>query len=204
MPIPNEITFCTTYSGKEVTYGKIRVEKDENNKIDFLKYRLNDFLLSQVDKLIKGSPFPLSVMTCIGIETLGTIFIKKDKKNKSHQFVEIIKIIDPEFSKTFSKEFKKDFNKIWNKNILDHIDNYGQFIYKYFRNTMVHGFQGEGVYLSDETKVSFEIKKGHITLNPYLFWEEYKKTYEDLFNKVLNNEEPYRTNCIKRINKMIS
>jgi len=82
----------TTYFGPDnITFGDVRIAKSPLEKIEFLKKRLDSFFIYQIDALDRRSPFPLEIMCCIAIETLGAIFTEKQKNDiQSSQFCKML------------------------------------------------------------------------------------------------------------------
>jgi hypothetical protein len=78
MAIPDHVTFGPNEKGEPVSYGEVRC-LDQDDRIVALKRRLDGFLLDQVSAFADNesgerrgwSPFPLAVMTCVAIESLG-------------------------------------------------------------------------------------------------------------------------------------
>ena len=81
MPVPDPVHFGPAADNSGLTYGQVRVMNQEE-QFQALQRRFNRFFLEQVGELTKSnggkrlvySPFPLFVMTCVGIETAGKIF----------------------------------------------------------------------------------------------------------------------------------
>lgn len=87
----DEIIFGVDSSGVAINYGFVRAIQDDTSLINLLHLRLKVFFINQVQPLQDfRSAFPLSIMTCIGIETMGEIFVAENKDDTSYQFVEII------------------------------------------------------------------------------------------------------------------
>ena len=81
MPVPDSVIFGPASESGEFTYGAVR-KLQEEEQLRALQLRLGKFFISQVDELAKPaggpskvySPFPLFLMTCVGMETLGKVF----------------------------------------------------------------------------------------------------------------------------------
>jgi len=202
--IPDEVTFGINALGERIDYGYVRGISDENELIRLLQLRLQVFFIRQVQPLQESrSAFPLSVMTCIGIETLGEIFVAEDDSDASYQFVEISKKIDQIFGRKPSVKFKKRLREIWGEDRTKKMDCFGKIIYRFFRNTMVHGYQGKGMFLSYEDTTDIEIDEefAFVKINPDWFWNRFKDFYEKRFEMILKsqNNNPERQNCLKYI-----
>jgi hypothetical protein len=206
--IPDDIIFGHNLSGEVITYGNVRETTDEDTRIKLLKIRLETFLLNQIEPLISSkSAFPLCTMTCVGIETLGQIFIAEDKHDQSFQFVSISKKIDQKFGRQINKIFFSKLEEIWDTRELKNFDNYGVILYKFFRNTMIHGYRTQGVFLSYENTESIDIvnESAIIVLNPNWFWNNFNKCFNTIFDEVLKaqNTNKERINCMNYINNSL-
>lgn len=206
--VPDKVIFGIDELGNSIDYGFVRSVKDDNLLINLLRLRLKRLFIEQVEPLqCSKSAFPLTTMTCIGIETLGQIFIDKDNNDTSFQFVKIIKKIHQTFGQKPNKKFSSKLQEIWSEKDLKNIDNYGKLMYKFFRNTMIHGYQAKGVFLSYEDTNSIELDEefAFIKINPNWLWDNYKKYYENQFQLIgqaeSNNTE--KQNCIKYINNFL-
>src|SRR2546426_8505107 len=63
-----------------------------------LKARLDDYLISQTDRLATKevwTPFPLAIMTCIGIELIGSYKYGDPGDNSNRHFERVVEDIDP-------------------------------------------------------------------------------------------------------------
>lgn len=206
--IPDEIIFGIDTSGNGINYGFVRTIKNENELINLLKLRLQVFFIDQVQHLQNSkSAFPLTTMTCIGIETLGEIFIKEKKDDTSYQFVEIIKKVHQIFGRKPNKKYDEQLKKIWDEKDLTKIDNFGKLTYRFFRNTMIHGYQGKGVFLSyeDTNSIVIDNASAFIKINPDWFWDNFKEYFEKQFSQILQAEgnSTERQNCINYIKNFL-
>lgn len=103
--IPGETIFAPDFGGTRIDYDYVRSINDDTELIKLLYSRLKGFFVEQVQPLQDHrSAFPLMTMTCVGIETLGQIFISEDKDDKSCQFVEILKKIHQVFGRKPQKK----------------------------------------------------------------------------------------------------
>jgi hypothetical protein len=87
------------------------------------------------------------------------------------------------------------------------IKKYSDIIHKYQRNTFNHGYQARGVYLSHEIPDVWQINEGEgfLVLNPYPFWNLFKKTYEDIFSDILKSKNmEYRCNALKYLERLLN
>lgn len=218
MPVPDNLVFGPSLNDNSpITYGDIRKIKDRKLQIKFLKRRIDQFFINQTRPLYKNenneinikSVFPLALLTCVGIETLGQIVIKKNRDSSSYQFSQILKLFDKQFSRTLPKKVKQsllnslgDYDKTKVKTISD-------LIHSYFRNTMIHGYRGRWVFLSVEINDdwTFDESTGFVIIQPIWFWETFLKIYEDIFNELLkdgNENTVYFKNCEKYIDNLLT
>jgi hypothetical protein len=205
--IPDDIVFGWNEQKAGIFYGEVRMIKDDNRLINLLKLRLEAYYFSQVDPLVEPkSAFPLLVMTCIGMETLGQIFTAENAEN-GDAFVSISKKMHQFFGRNPREEFEKNFLINWPQKDWDKIDCYGRLLYKYLRNTMVHGYQGKAVFLSYEDTEDYIIKDeyGYLVINPAWFWGKLKSTSDRLFKEATKGQtnSPVRKNCLAYINKLL-
>jgi len=84
MAVPDSVCFGPAENGEELNYGQVRALA-EDEQFCALNRRFDSFFVSQVDELARiennkrlvYSPFPLFLMTCVGIETLGKILFSR-------------------------------------------------------------------------------------------------------------------------------
>jgi len=202
--VPDKVIFGIDSLNNVIDYGYVRHIADDDELINLLRLRLKVFFIQQVQALQNSrSAFPLTTMTCIGIETLGEIFVKENKDDTSFQFVEIIKKIHQTFGRNPNKKYEKKLQEIWSEKDLKNIDCFGKIVYRFFRNTMIHGYQGRGMFLSYEDTETIEIDDefAFIKINPDWYWNSFKSYYERQFVLIgqaeTNNTE--RQNCLSYI-----
>ena len=90
MAVPNLTIFGVDENEASINYGTVRQITDEDRLIRLLKLRIEVFFIGQVKPLETVSPFPLSVMTCIGVETLGEITIAENSDDNGIQLKNIL------------------------------------------------------------------------------------------------------------------
>lgn len=205
--IPGNIVFGIDQNKEGVFYKDIRLVEDEQELIQLLKLRLDAFFIGQVMPMEQYySAFPLAIMACIGIETLGQIFIGLGEKS-GDSFVSMTKQIHQFFGRKPSLKFEAGFRQSWPGKDWEQIDCYGKLFYVYFRNTMVHGYQGKAIFLSYEDTDSFQVNEefGYLTINPNWIWGLTRIKYEKLFKKALGGQaNSYeRKQCLMYIQKLI-
>ena len=202
--VPDKVIFGIDGLNNPIDYGYIRQITDDNELITLLRLRLRVFFIDQV-QILQNSPsaFPLATMTCVGIETLGEIFINENKDDASFQFVETLKNVHQMFGRKPNKKFDKKLQTIWAEKDLKNVDSFGKIVYRFFRNTMIHGYQAKGMFLSYEDTNNIEIDEefAFLKINPDWFWNNFKTYFENQFVSVGKTQEnnPERQNCLRYI-----
>jgi len=114
--------------------------------------RQNEFLIKQVDPLAEceapgkpklWTPFPLAVMTCIGIEMLGAHKYGDARNDSNRHFRKTVEDMDEGLKDTKQTPDGQD------KPLSD-------FVYEGFRHSLAHGFYGKWVFI---THTPTEIEK---------------------------------------------
>jgi len=222
MPIPDNTTFGSREDGSGITYGEVRKIIDPNRQIQILKLRLDTFLINQINELtLKDeknnfkvwSPFPLSILTLLSIETLGHLICDIDKIKEENAFerskiivTPVYKLMASELGYKPSKKFYEAFEKLHGKADKKSIQKYSDVIHKYQRNTFNHGYQAKGVYIDHEIQKPWIINEsgGFLVVNPYLFWLRFREVFEEVFQNVLSNaNKEWRKNSIYYFRKLL-
>jgi len=215
MPVPDFAHFGEKPEGGGITYGEVRQIIDEQRKLLILKGRIDSLLVGQVDQLtmtnIDGyrkvySPFPLTVLALLSIETLGHIINNIDKIKDENDYEQskvivtpVYQLMDNNLSYKPSKNFYKSFEKLHGKDDKKSIKKYSDVIHKYQRNTFNHGYQSRGVFLTEDISqaITIDEENGCLFINPYSFWELYKKTKEKAFEQILSKKnKEWRQNAL--------
>lgn len=223
MGVPDDTYFGEGHDGQGILYGQARKITDDQEKLIILKKRIDVLLIGQVDQLTKQdgnkilkvfSPFPLNVLTLLAIETLGHVIGDIEKIKNENEFEQskaivtpIYQLIDIKLSYKPTKAFYKGFEKIHGTTDKKAIKKYSDIIHKYQRNTFNHGYQSKGVYLDHQALDPWTIKEkeGFLIINPYLFWDKFKSTYETVFKKILcNDEADWRQNAKTYFERLLS
>jgi hypothetical protein len=157
MAVPDELIFSPGESrDSSNTYGQVRA-MDDDGKIMALKRRLDRFLVDQIDELSKPpggkskvySPFPLAILTCIAIETLGQVmYFREEKKKEDAQregFLRVAGSLHKTFSRALRKNVQDSVVKMWPEKDASKIKTIAHMLYYFQRNTLVHGYQSKGV-----------------------------------------------------------
>lgn len=223
MPVPDNTYFGETPEGNGILYGQVRIIQDDQRKLAILKSRIDSFLINQINSLSLvepngsyrvWSPFPLTVLSFLAIETLGHIIsdvkkIKRENENEQSKVLvtPVYQKMDKALAHKPTKKFYSSFEILHGKDDKKSVKKYSDIIHKYQRNTFNHGYQARGVYLSHEIPEIWQINEdeGFLVLNPYLFWNLLKKTYEDIFFDILTNKNvEYRTNALKYLERLLN
>jgi len=166
MAVPNQTIFGVDENEASINYGTVRQITDENRLIRLLKLRIEVFFIGQVKPLETVSPFPLSVMTCIGVETLGEITIAESSDDNGIQFKKNFGKFDTNLTKSLTKAEKELVKKNWPDKDGEKIKTLTDLFYKYYRNTMIHGYRGKGVFLESGLNPPFIFNDGFLIINP--------------------------------------
>ena len=206
MAVPNLTIFGVDENEASINYGTVRQITDEDRLIRLLKLRIEVFFIGQVKPLETVSPFPLSVMTCIGVETLGEITIAESSDDNGIQFKKILGKFDTNLAKTLTKSEKELVKKNWPDKDGEKIKNLTDLFYKYYRNTMIHGYRGKGVFLSSGLKPPFIFNDGFLIINPDWFWTRFIEVFNSTFEQLLKDNKKgsgERTRCLDYIRKLL-
>jgi hypothetical protein len=198
MPVPDAVHFGPAVDDTGLTYGRVRAMQD-GNQFRALQLRFNRFFLEQVGELAKLSgvepvvyaPFPLFVMTCVGIETAGKIFFSRAPRRGEAEedvqrlgFLEVCKGIDTHFSRPLSAEDKNEYDSLWGADAHQNAPSYASVVYRVGRHTMIHGYRGKGVYITEATRVPrWRMDGGAVVLNPYWFFGRFAEHCGELWAK---------------------
>lgn len=201
MAVPDEVFF----GPDNITFGMLRAsEQNPDLQLNFLKKRMESFFINQIDQLGTQSPFVKAIMCCIAMETLGNIFFQKNSDDQAAFFIQIAAKIDQKLSRPLSKEFKTNYSNRWPEKIKLEANTRAGILYSYLRNTMVHGYYAQGVYLTDEPGTTWSEHSGYLLLNPHWLWEEIKNVYSNCIEKAIEGKkEPrYRANALTYLKKI--
>jgi hypothetical protein len=206
MPVIDEVIFGPGLGAEGMTYGYVR-KLDDDAKLQALKRRVDKFFVEQVDELGKSetgsikvySPFPLALLTCVGIETLGQIMYydqhKKKEEGQKEGFVKVAKSLHPKFSRPLRKTDKQALGALLPGKEAEKVESIAHILYYFQRNTLIHGYQSRAVYLTEDLD-EWELNSGALLLNPYWFWQQFKFKHNDLFGQLFANVE--LTNALRK------
>jgi hypothetical protein len=152
---------------------------DAQTRAKAFKSRADAFLVKQVDHFQTPSiwaPFPLAVMTCIGIEMVGSYRYGDARNDRNDHFKRTVEDIDAGFS-------VEQFTPMGERKKLSY------FIYQGFRNSLALGYYGQWVFITHQKEKSrsfrYSSKRNLVVLNVYWFYEQFKKTYNEYFSHLL-------------------
>jgi len=166
------------------------VEMKELKKFDAVrraqafKARVDAFFMSQVDVIQDKSPwapFPLAVMTCVGIEMVGSYKYGDALGDANGHFKLFLKDMDSRFG----------VRKPTPTGIQEEL---AVFIYKGFRNSLAHGFYGKWVFIThDNAKAAtfkYSTRPKLVVLNVYWFYKKFKEIADQYFVTLLGATDP--------------
>lgn len=208
MAVPDNVIF-----GPGTTYGQIRNMVNVNDRVIALRDRLQFFLIDKVEQpglkelaakegILYPQPYPLIIMSCIALETLGQVaFSGKDGEG----FRLAISKCNQKFARKLPKQFIKQLQELMNgKKDLKNIDTVADLIYTHFRNTMFHGYRTSAVFLQHDQVEIITIDNGTLILNPQLVWNSVKDLYLLVFNDLITkHNSTYRIQCESYLEQML-
>lgn len=220
MPVPNEVIFGPDVPSGPLTYGQVRkLAPDE--QLRALHRRLGAYFISQVTELGKPeggsskvySPFPLFLMTCVGIETIGKVFFsrvpnqgEKQEDIQREGFLSVCNKLHKNFSRPLNKSQKKDYDLLWGADAHKHAKTASNIVYRLGRHTIVHGYQGRGVFLTEGLD-DWSLEAGAIIINPYWFWRAFLNVHQDLWTRLFEGTEannPFKKSAHIYLNELLS
>jgi hypothetical protein len=173
-------TFGPQFPGhpKQVEMKELR-RMDAFARARAFKARADAFFIKQVDTFQTPrpwAPFPLAVMTCIGIEMVGSYKYGDAQGDRNDHFKKLVEDIDQGFAATqLSPESKSQ--------------KLSYFVYKGFRNSLAHGLYGKWVFITHKPQSAktfrYSPQKHFVVINVYWFYRRFKEVYEDYFRTLL-------------------
>ena len=220
MPVPDKTIFANHWiEDRGITFGEARRITDPQEKLLCLKKRIETYIIKQVDVIghrDNYAPFPLTVLTCIAVETLGRIIepvsaYEKDSRKKN----EIPKIVStaiygklhPRINGQLSQKFKAGMKNLWPDADVKNISSYSELFHSYLRTTLIHGYRAKNVFLTEDIPEWTLDDIGCLYINPYWFWKAFKRVFEECFEKILDNSElnnPYRKNAFEYFEHLLT
>jgi hypothetical protein len=195
MPVPDDVIFGPAEESGQYTYGHVRnLSVDEQYRA--LELRLETFLFTQIQHVCKtDAPFPLFLLSCVAIETMGKVFFSQEAKeglsNEDIQregFLRVCKSLHKVLSRPLTKQQKADYDELWGANAHKHAATPANIVYRLGRHTMVHGYRGKGVFLTGDVK-ELTLDAGSLIVNPMWFWEAVQQGAARLWEEFYSNKE---------------
>jgi len=167
-----------------------QVEMDDLRTLDVLqrakafKARTDEFLIRQADVFQSPevwAPFPLAMMTCVGIEMIGAYKYGDafaDKNDHFKKLVEDMHIGFRDCKQTPDDEYKK----------------LSYFVFKGFRHSLAHALYGKWVFITHDSREAntfvYLPKERLVVLNVYWFYKRFKEVYAEYFADLLAATDP--------------
>jgi hypothetical protein len=160
------------------------VEMKELQKFDVFtrakafKARSDGFFLNQVNVFSQKearAPFPWALLTCVGIEMLGSYKFGDSPADRNSHFKKFAEEFHPKFKETYATPDGK-------------IETLSYFLYKGFRNSLAHGFYGKWVFITDDNSKTRTLRysgyRHFVVLNVYWFYARFRELYDEYFSGV--------------------
>ena len=155
------------------------------------KTRTEAFFIKQVDTFRTPSPwapFPLAVMTCVGIEMIGSYKYGDALGDSNGHFKRFVEDMDARFA-----EIKRTPNGTPRS--------LSYFLYQGFRNSLAHGFYGKWVFTTHERSEAatfrYNSSKRFVVVNVHWLYERFREECErylgGLARAIDPNSDPLRT-----------
>ena len=99
---------------------------------------------------------------------------------------------DPELKGPMIKGFFGKMRSLWPKSDLKDVQSASDVIYKFFRNSMFHGYRARGAYITGEIDPkAWAYDEGYILIHPDNFWRMVRDSgYTRMFEAVLSGKNP--------------
>lgn len=199
---PDELIFSDSpeHGAAQITWGALRANHDAQFRLLCLSKRIRGFLLDQTSRLLNegtNAPFPLVVTTTVGIGSLAEVFYsdtvpaRQDERNRIIFCCFADKIAE-DFSRSLKKDFKVQFAERWGERPRTG----SQILYTFFRNSLVHGYYGQAVFLTGDETDSIEYRAdGCVLLNPEWFFTRFAAAANTHLDRALEEQE---NGCLRR------
>jgi hypothetical protein len=203
MPVPDAVRFAHTDS-EILTYGDVRKLVGEQRLLA-LKKRFDHWLIRQTNELSKrdesgtglvDAPFPLLILSCVTLETLGGVFFDDGAKREEREVFEKAAIFsDSKLKGPMIKGFLAKMRSLWPGSDLSGVQSASDVIYKFFRNSMIHGYRARGAYITGKIHPkAWAYDDGYILIHPDNFWRMVRDSgYGRMFEAVLSRKNPEMT-----------
>lgn len=156
------------------------------------KARTEEFFLKQVDVFQNPqpwAPFPLAVMTCIGIEMVGAYKFGDALGDSNDHFKNLAEEMHSRFKEVhcFPETVKINGKTVTNGKL-------GYFLYRGFRNSLAHGFYGRWVFITHDTARArtfrYSNRRKILVLNVYCFYKRFKRVCNQYLSKLVSATDP--------------
>jgi hypothetical protein len=149
-------------------------------RVRAFKARVDDYLIKQTDLLAtkeSWTPFPLTIMTCVGIELIGSYKYGDPGNNSNKHFQLFTHKIDRDFA---LEKPTPDGNAL----------PLSDFLYSAFRNSFIHGYRGKWVFITHDPQEAekwiYSLNEKYLVLNVYWLYKEFKRAYNEYFDHLLS------------------
>lgn len=201
MPVPDSVRFAHTDS-EILNYGDVR-KLSCDDRLRALKKRFDYWLIRQTDALIAkdaagnglvDAPFPVVIMSCVTLETMGSVFfddgIKRDETKDVFERAAIF--TDPKLKGPMIKGVVGKMRALWPNSDLKDVQSASDVIYKFFRNSMFHGYRARGAYITGEINPkAWDYGDGFLLIHPDNFWKMVRDAgYTRMFEAALSGKNP--------------
>jgi hypothetical protein len=173
------------------------VFRDELKDMDVLQWarafkaRVDDYLIRQTDSLATPTPwvpFPLTIMTFVGIELLGIYKHGDPRNSKNRHFQRVVERDGPKFCK-----YEKESSGRRNAGKRFHLSGVSKYLH-----TWVSWEMGLHNPSRKEAKTwVYGVNDSHVVLNIFWFYGEFKRVYTACFESLLQARDhladPLRT-----------
>jgi hypothetical protein len=194
--VPDHVVFGPKASGGDFTYGEVRA-LNRQEQVEALRRRFEKWLIGQSEPIAESgaSPFPLAVMTCVGIEALGQIAFGPGSALRD-PFVSVAPLLDSRLGNALTATFLSALNARWATRLDAKADpawvaTVGELLYTFFRNSMIHGYRGRAVFLSEDQVADLALNEteGTMTVNPSWLWRCYVEAATEVFDKIESSSD---------------
>ena len=192
--VPDKVCFGPNGHGGDFGYDQVRLLPTQS-QIEALRLRHEAWLVAQSRTLATSasSPFPLAVMTCVGMEALDLLAFGQGAKQRD-PFLAVAAIMDARFAAAVSPTFQSNLANRWATTLdsdakPNSVTTNAELLYFFFRNSLIHGFRGRGVFLTGVETQDFVTHEAEGTRiwNPWWLWRSYEAAVTATFNEIVGS-----------------